>query len=137
MRPDGSKTCANWPPLEPGTPPGSPKFVLDSSRPADTTAAWARSAASVVFNSSEPRRAYRKVPAAANRHAMLAAKASVSRSLIGRCTASLRPQPVPGSSDRVDRSNPEGSVDLVPQVFHVDIDDVRTAVVSEVPNVLD
>src|SRR5207245_4516918 len=73
----------------------------------------------------------------ASRSARLMAKVSVSRSLIGRRMGSVRRQAVAGSANGLDGASIERTVDLVTHVFHVHIDDVRPALVGEVPDVFD
>ena len=46
-------------------------------------------------------------------------------------------QPVSHSADGLDRPPPERAVDLLPEIAHVHVDDVRRAVVGEVPRVLE
>src|SRR5438128_11617831 len=112
--------------------------------PDTRTSACARRDASVDARRSEARRRYRNVPAAARIIAMATPNASVRRSLIGhrpgsRTSRSVRfgAQSIPCPTDRFDRIRAEGAVDLVPQVLDEDVDDVRTALVRPVPDVLD
>jgi len=46
-------------------------------------------------------------------------------------------EPIAGPADSLERMTPERAVDLFPQVPDVDVNDVRVAVVGEVPHVLD
>src|SRR6185295_17857206 len=62
---------------------------------------------------------------------------SVSRCLSGSVIERRIAEAVPDTPDGVDRIEPERPVDLHPEVPDVDVDEVRVAVVREVPYVLD
>src|SRR5947207_14242071 len=66
-----------------------------------------------------------------------AAQTSASLTRIGSVIGRLVAKPVAASADRLDRVAPERTIDLLAQVAHVDVDDVRNAVVAEVPDMLD
>src|SRR5207244_1058452 len=46
-------------------------------------------------------------------------------------------KPVAAAPDRLDRVSPKGSVDLFAEIADIHVDDVRDAVVAEIPDVLD
>src|SRR5262245_53945251 len=66
--------------------------------------------------------------------------ANRARSVRGRSVtvrSRLRAHPVPDAAHRLDGVAVEGSIDLVAEVTDVHVDDVRRAVVREVPDVLE
>src|SRR5918996_3401263 len=69
------------------------------------------------------------------------AKARVRRRRIGSLLtasgAAVSAQAVPGAAHRLDRLAVERAVDLLAQVAHVDVDDVRPVLVAVVPGVLE
>src|SRR5579875_3592606 len=72
--------------------------------------------------------------------AIASAKPRVRRTRIGsrrRCTPSVCAQPVADATHRLDRVAPERTVDLLPQVAHVDVDDVRAALEGDVPGAVE
>src|SRR5581483_2226075 len=135
-RPEWSSTWAKESVGLTSAPGSSPKLTFCRSIPAATTCARDRSPRSIARSSSEPSRRYRKAPRPARIPAMPRAKASVSRSLIGSLTSPSLPQAVAGTPHGLDRPNAEGPVDLLPEVAHVDVDDVRVSFVGEVPDVV-
>ena len=68
---------------------------------------------------------------------MTAPKESVSRSLIGTRIGGICLQTVARTPLRLDRTNSERPIDLLPEVFDVDVNHIGATVVGEVPDVLD
>src|SRR4051794_27729178 len=58
---------------------------------------------------------------------------SAGRESAGDSSSAILAQPVARAADRLDRPDPEGPVDLLAQVAHVDLDDVRALPGPEVP----
>src|SRR5439155_15264607 len=117
--------------------PVSPNAGPCCPRPAASTSAWARRAVSTEPRRSDARWRYRNEPAPASRAAIASANARVSLSRMGSRIWSRVPEPVPGAPDGLDRLQAERPVHLLPQVLHVDVDDVRPALVRPVPHVFD
>src|ERR1035441_10537259 len=77
-------------------------------------------------------------PPTANKSAAAAANARARRSRMGMLRALPGvTEPVADAPDRLDVVPAERRVDLAPQVVHVLVDDVRAAVIGEVPHRLD
>src|SRR5262245_34061926 len=55
----------------------------------------------------------------------------------GRPSAAIRCEPVPRTTDRLDRSPAVRPVELVAEMCHVDLDDIGVAFVVVVPDVLE
>src|SRR5512132_3936176 len=61
----------------------------------------------------------------------------IAASRLTRSPAAVGPQAIASPANRLDRVESEGTVDLLPQVADVDVDDVRAVVVAVVPGVLE
>src|SRR5205823_2474349 len=117
---------------------------VDCSDPSRRTRAETSCARERSCWSSDPLRsdatwAYTSQPAPARTSAIASANTSVKRSLSGSRVISVafRPQPIADAAHRLDRVRAERSVDLLPQIANVDVDDVGTILVGEVPGVLE
>src|ERR1039458_2129988 len=101
-------------------------------------ASWAVSWESMAPSWAADRAVLNSPPPTANKSAAAAANARARRSRMGMLRALPGvTEPVADAPDRLDVVPAERRVDLAPQVVHVLVDDVRAAVVGEVPHRLD
>ena len=142
--PEGPSTCS--------TRSSSPATAGTGSPPACTTLAASAARSAAAACTSRTRAAFRLItsataptsratPTTATAPPVVRTRTEPRRTRPTRRAPSTPPsaaisgQPVSGPSQRLDRRPPERTVQLVPQMPHIDLDDVRVAVEVEVPHV--
>src|SRR5450756_692795 len=138
IRPAESATCTMYSPGEGAVAAVGCGPVPFPGRYRAAWASWAVSWESMTPSWAADRALLNSHPPRANKSAAATANARARRSRMGMLRARHGvTEPVADAPDRLDVVLAERRVDLAPQVVHVLVDDVRAAVVGEVPYCLD